>query len=134
MTFLVDTNVVSELTKRIPNPGVLAWAESVSLVSLSVVTVEEIFFGLTRKPNQRIQSWFESFLVASCDICHVTPEVARCCGLLRGRLAARGRQRTQADMLIAATAQINQLTLVTRNLRDFEDCGIALLDPFSITR
>ena len=133
MTYLVDTNVVSELCRRAPNPGVLAWAESVSLVALSVVTVEEIFFGLAWKPNQRIQSWFESFLASGCEIFPVTPDVAKCCGLLRGGLAARGQPRTQADMLIAATAQVNQLTLVTRNRRDFEDCGIALIDPFSMS-
>ena len=73
MTFLVDTNVVSELCRPAPNPGVLAWAEPVSLVALSVVTVEEIFFGLAWKPNQRIQSWFESFLASSCEILPVTP-------------------------------------------------------------
>ena len=61
----------------------------------------------------------------------VTIEIARCSGALRRGFAARGQQRTQADMLIAATAQVNQLTLVTRNVRDFEDCGVTLLDPFS---
>jgi toxin FitB len=52
-------------------------------------------------------------------------------GALRGQLAARGLVRHQADMLIAATAQAHQLTLVPRNIRDFEDCGIGLLNPFS---
>ena len=50
---------------------------------------------------------------------------------MRGRLAARGVVREQADMLIAAIAQVHQLTLVTRNTRDFEFCGIALLNPFA---
>ena len=131
MTFLVDTNVISELIKRRPNPGVVEWAQTTSRVSVSAVTVEEVFFGLAWKPNPRIQSWFERFLDEACDISPVTADVAKCCGLLRGRFAAAGRQRTQADLLIAATAQINQLTMVTRNTRDFEDCGIALLDPFS---
>ena len=131
MTFLVDTNVIGELVRRDPNPGVLAWADSVSSVIISAVTVEEIFFGLAWKPNQRIQAWIEQFFAEDCGICPVTIEIARCAGVLRGRFAARGRQRTQADMLIAATAQVNQLTLVTRNIRDFEDCGVALLDPFS---
>jgi toxin FitB len=131
MTFLVDTNVISELVRREPDPGVLSWADSVSSVAISVVTVEEIFFGLAWKPNQRIQEWIEQFFVADCRVCPVTIEIARCSGVLRGRFAARGQQRAQADMLIAATAQLNLLTLVTRNTRDFEGCGVALLDPFS---
>ena len=131
MTFLVDTNVISELVRRDPNPGVLSWADSVSSVVISAVTVEEIFFGLAWKPNQRIQGWLEQFFAEDCLICPVTIEIARCSGVLRGRFTARGQQRTQADMLIAATAQLHQLTLVTRNIRDFEDCGVALLDPFS---
>ena len=131
MTFLIDTNVISELVRRNPNPAVLSWADSVSSVVISAVTVEEICFGLAWKPNQRIQNGFEQFFAEDCRICPVTIEIARCSGALRGRFAARGQQRTQADMLIAATAQLNQLTLVTRNIRDFEDCGVALLDPFS---
>ena len=131
MTFLVDTNVISELVRRDPNPGVLSWADSVSSVVISAVTVEEIFFGLAWKPNQRIQEWVEQFFAEDCRICPVTIEIARCSGVLRGRFTARGQQRTQADMLIAATAQLHQLTVVTRNYRDFEDCGVALLDPFS---
>lgn len=124
-------NQSPRLVKRAPNEGALAWADGVSSVALSVVTVEEIFFGLALKPNQRIQAWMDDFLAEECEICPVTMEVARCAGLLRGNLAARGQRRTQADMLIAATAQVRQLTLVTRNVRDFEGCGISLLDPFS---
>jgi predicted nucleic acid-binding protein len=131
MTFLVDTNVISELVKRRPNSGVVAWAQTTSHISVSAVTVEEVFFGLAWKPNPRIQSWFERFLDEGCDIYPVTADIAKCCGLLRGHFAATGRQRTQADLLIASTAQIERLTVVTRNVRDFEDCGIALLDPFA---
>lgn len=68
MTLLVDTNVISELAHNQPNPGVVAWAKTVSDISLSVVTVEGIFFDLTWKPNPRIQSWFEAFLNTYCHI------------------------------------------------------------------
>ncbi|MEQ9484212.1 MAG: hypothetical protein RIG27_18290 [Coleofasciculus sp. F4-SAH-05] len=50
---------------------------------------------------------------------------------MRGQLRTQGKPRSQADMLIAATAQVHQLTLVTRNIRDFEDCGILTLNPFT---
>lgn len=129
--FLIDTNVISELAKPQPNPGVTRWGASVQSVSVSAVSLEEIFFGLALKPNVRIRGWFETFVETYCRILPLTAEIAKSSGSLRGRLASRGKVRTQADMLIAATAQIHQLTLVTRNVRDFEECGIALLNPFS---
>jgi len=129
--YLVDTNIISELARKQPSSKVQAWAGGVVTVSLSAITVEEISFGLAWKPNTRIAAWFEEFLSRHCEILPVTREVARCAGQLRGRLAAKGRRRTQADMLIAATAQLSKLTLVTRNAKDFEDCGIPLFDPFS---
>ena len=60
----------------------------------------------------------------------VNPEIAQLSGELRGRFRMEGITRSQADMIIAATAKIHQLILVTRNTRDFEDCGISLLNPF----
>jgi toxin FitB len=130
MNYLVDTNVLSELARRKPHAGVQAWARSVSRVALSVVTVEEIFFGLAWKPNPRIRAWFDAFLQQHCDVHPITSEIACVGGELRGRLAGRGAVRTQADMFIAATAQAHHLTLVTRNSRDFEGCGIGVFNPF----
>ncbi|HYO16166.1 MAG TPA: PIN domain-containing protein [Thermoanaerobaculia bacterium] len=60
----------------------------------------------------------------------MTAEIAKRAGELRGERQARGDIRSQADMMIAATAQMHQLTLVTRNVRYFLDCGIPLLNPF----
>lgn len=128
--FLVDTNVLSELARPRPNDRVVAWAQTVVKVALSVVTLEEIQFGLAWKPNARVQAWFDTFVEEHCDLEAVTTEIAVTAGRLRGRLAARGASRSQADMLIAATAQVRQLTLVTRNVRDFAGCAIRLLDPF----
>jgi toxin FitB len=130
MTHLCDTNIISELARPQPNSGVLEWSANITSISLSVITLEEITFGLNAKPNPRIQEWFQQFL-RTCQIIPLMPEIAQHAGELRGTLRTRGIIRSQADMLIAATAHIHQLTLVTRNIRDFENCNIVLLNPFS---
>jgi toxin FitB len=130
VSYLLDTCVISELARRKPDPGVVAWASGVTRLALSVITVDEIHFGLAWRPNERIRAWVEAFFQRH-PILDVTAPIARRAGELRGTLAARGSVRQQSDMLIAATAQAHQLTLVTRNTRDFEACGIGLLNPFS---
>lgn len=130
MNELVDTNVLSELARRRPDEGVLEWAAAVDEIGVSVVTVEEISYGLAWKPNARIEAWFRRFFRESCFILPITEEIADRAGKLRGRLASAGRSRTQADMLIAATALAHGLTLVTRNTRDFEGVSLTTLNPF----
>ena len=130
MTYLCDTNVLSELARPAPNPGVLAWAAEIKTVSISTITIDEIIFGLTLRPNVRVLAWFEDFVASSCHVLDVTPAVARLAGAMRARLAGRGQVRTQADMLIAASAAAHGLTLVTRNIKDFTGCGIDVLNPF----
>lgn len=127
---LLDTNVLSELSRNRPDPGVLAWAGDRTELAISVVTVEEVYFGLSSRPNPRVMGWFNSFLTEHCRVLPVTGEVARVAGELRGAFKARGVARTQADMLIAATARVNHMKLVTRNERDFAGCGIAVVNPF----
>jgi predicted nucleic acid-binding protein len=131
MSILVDTNILSELARPRPDPRVIAWAGGLPTVMLSVVTVEEVFFGLSAKPSPRIQRWFEDFLDSDCRVLEVTTPIARHAGVLRGQLTKRGRPRAQADMLIAATAALHGLTLATRNERDFEDCGVTVVNPFA---
>ena len=121
---LVDTNILSELMR--------AQREAVSpRLTISAVTVDEIMFGLSWHPTERLLAWFDAF-VQRHEVLPITTDVARRAGVLRGQLQARGQTRTQADMLIAATAQIHALTVVTRNVRDFDGCGIAVLNPFAI--
>lgn len=131
MTFLADTNVIGELARPRPNPGVLNWAGQVMELNLSVITLEEIQYGLAWKPNDRIREWFDGFLEEQCRVLPITDDVARRAGELRGRFRAKGETRSQADMLIAATAVSHALTLVTRNADDFKGCGVTVLNPFS---
>jgi toxin FitB len=85
MTHLCDTNIISELARPQPNPGVLAWSASITSILLSVITLEEITFGLNATPNPRIQNWFQQFL-RTCQIIPLTPEIAQHAGELRGTL------------------------------------------------
>jgi predicted nucleic acid-binding protein len=110
---------------------VITWSANVATITLSVITIEEITFGLTAKPNPRIQTWFQKFLRNNCQIISITPEIAKLAGEMRGRFRSQGITRSQADILIGATAAVHQLTLVTRNIRDFEGCEISLLNPFN---
>jgi toxin FitB len=139
---LVDTNVISELMRQRPNAGVLAWlADQQRLGSrvpirwgISIISIEEIVYGLTsvaaRKPTATLFDWFDSFL-ESHSVLPVTGPIATRAGRLRGQLQSNGQTRTQQDILLAATAIEHGLTLVTRNVRDFDDCGLGLLNPFS---
>ncbi len=130
MTMLCDTNIISELARPQPNKGVWTWASQHQSIEISTITVDELYFGLSWKPNPRIRLWLEDFLEGYCTLLPITEKVARYAGEIRGNLQEKGQTRTQADMLIAATAAIHNLTLVTRNIRDFESCGIRLHDPF----
>ena len=93
--------------------------------------MDELYFGLSWKPNPRIRLWLEDLLDEYCTVLAVDEKTARYAGELRGHLYAKGQTRTQADMLIAATAAVHDLTVVTRNTRDFEDCGVRVLNPFT---
>ncbi|MEO8250435.1 MAG: type II toxin-antitoxin system VapC family toxin [Burkholderiales bacterium] len=131
---LVDTNVISELMRPAPNAGVADWSRlAVSTdaeIFVSVITIDEVMYGLTRRPRGAALLLFERFL-ADTKVLPVTESVARRGGELRALHSLRGHVREQPDMLIAATAQVHALTVVTRNVRDFEGCGIAILNPFS---
>lgn len=131
--YLVDTNVLSELPRPRPSARVLRWLHLQSTVAISVVSVEELTFGVARAPSLqqvKVLAWRDRLLEGA-RLLDVTPEIARSAGELRAAREARGRRVAQADMLIAATAIIHGLTLATRNTRDFDACGVTLLDPFA---
>ncbi len=131
--YLLDTNVVSELARPRPDQKVRSWLGRQSEVSISVITIEEILFGILKAPSARrpkLVAWFED-LQQNVRITHdVTPSIARAAADLRATRTGLARPVAQADMLIAATAVVHGLTLATRNVIDFDGCGVAVVDPF----
>jgi len=130
MKYLCDTNVISEAMKRQPDLKVKQWLGARELVYASVITVEEIYFGLAYKEAPKQREWFEKFLRLGSEVLPITLAIAKRSGELRGNFRKKGVIRTQADLLIAATAYEHNLTLAMRNTRDFEDCDIQLFNPF----
>ncbi len=130
MKFLCDTNIISEVMRRVPNPRVQEWLRQQDIICMSVISVEEIYVGLAHKNAKKQLRWFEKFARLRCNILPVTLPVAVRCGTLRGKFRSTGITRTQADMLIAATAYEHGLVLVSRNVRDFENCDIRIFNPF----
>jgi toxin FitB len=135
--FLLDTNVISELGRPSAkaNPNVVAWAESVPQdeLYLSIITILEIEIGILRIERQdparaaRLRIWMESYIRPSFvdRILLVDMGVALCCA----RLHVPDR-RPMHDALIAATALVHELTLVTRNVADFAPLGVAMFNPW----
>lgn len=132
--YLLDTNVVSELRKPKPHGGVLAWLESVddTKLYLSAVTLGEIQAGveMTREQDAakatEIEIWLEQ-LAASYNVLPMDAAVFR----RWARLMHRTSNTLYEDAMIAATADVHGLTVVTRNVADFKSFGVALLNPFA---
>ena len=131
--FLVDTNVLSELARPKPSPIVTAWFRRQEAIAISVISIEELAFGIARLPAARrvkLAAWMEMLLETVGAIHDVTTPVARAAGELRASREAAGRPVTPSDMLIAATALVHGLAVATRNVDDFQNCGVAVTDPF----
>jgi toxin FitB len=138
MSFLLDTNVVSEWTKPQPNAGVITWLEEADedRVFLSVATLAELRHGVERLAagarRKQLDSWLSDELPLRFEsrILPVTREVADEWGRVIARCEANGRPLAAMDGLIAATATVHGLTLVTRNTSDFEAALKSLLNPW----
>lgn len=138
MRYLLDTNVLSELSKPRPALEVVNWMDSVdsNLVFLSVMTIGEIRKGIERHPDlgrkAYLHSWLDHVMLTQFagKILPIDLPVALAWGELVGRLQLAGRNPHPVDALIAATAMRNNLILVTRNVTDFEPSGVPILNPW----
>jgi predicted nucleic acid-binding protein len=139
MSFLLDTNVVSESTKPRPNPGVVAWLAAVDEdnVFLSVITLTELRYGVERlaqgRRRKQLDRWLQQDLPLRFEgrILPIDALVADTCGKLVARTESLGRPIEARVAFIAATAQVHQLTLVTRNVSHFETTVKSILTPWT---
>jgi hypothetical protein len=131
--YLLDTNIISELRRPKPDAGLIAWLSSIApeQVFISAVTLGELQAGVENTRQQDtaraaiIESWIDS-VAASYNVLPMDGGAFRRWGkLMRGKPAD-----LIADAMIAATAAIHNLTVVTRNLRDFERLGVLAFNPF----
>jgi predicted nucleic acid-binding protein len=132
MQYLVDTNIISEIMKKSPDNHVYEWFSKLDKIYFSVITAEEVYFGLSRKKLVQKLAWFQQFVADKAIILEITDNISFWSGEKRGELASTGRVITMADSLIAATAHEHGLILGTRNVKDFQYFGIALVNPFFI--
>ena len=131
--YLLDTNVISELRRPKPHGAVLAWLQSVKDADLriSAVTIGEIQAGIeiTRERDEakawEIEAWLGQ-VAQSYNVLPMDAEIFRCWArLMHGR-----SNDLIEDAMIAATAKVHGLTVVTRNVRDFGMFGVETFDPF----
>jgi predicted nucleic acid-binding protein len=131
--YLLDTNIVSELRKLKPHGAVLAWFKDVPVAQLflSAVTIGELQAGIEKTKRQNvskaleIEAWLESLP----DLFHILSMDVDCFRELARLMDGKSSDLLE-DAMIAATAKVHRLTVVTRNTKDFRHFGIETLNPF----
>jgi predicted nucleic acid-binding protein len=133
--FVIDTNIVFELTRPAPHPAVIAFLNQNSDLLLSVIVFHELQFGIqcARDGNRRAK--LHAFAIGLRNrfegrIIDVDFPIAETAGKLRAAEKAQGRLLAELDAFVAATALVKSATLVTRNTKDFAQLEIPLLNPW----
>ena len=139
---VLDTNVISELTRQVPEPGVISWLDSLPAeeVGTTAVTAAELLYGVTRMPAGRRKTGLAAAvrgLLGDDFRDRVLPFdehcAARYADIVCGR-EALGRPIGVADAQIAAICRTAEATLATRNTDDFSRTGIELINPWKLDR
>jgi toxin FitB len=138
MSHLLDTNVISELVAKQPNPQVVEWIDSLdpSSVYLSVITIGELRKGIEKLPDSKrketLRAWLNDDLLHRFNgrILVLDIAVMLTWGALVGRLEKEGKPLPAMESLIAALALHHHCSLVTRNEDDFKEAGISVVNPW----
>lgn len=135
---VLDTNVLSDLVRPKPKVDLANWMSTKAQeeLAISVITEAELRLGVLRAPDGRRRMmyavWLDQILQEFADrVLPVDRATARACAEITARRQMLGRPIQLADALIAATCKAHGALLATRNLRDFTECEIGLVDPFS---
>ncbi|MBR4616528.1 MAG: type II toxin-antitoxin system VapC family toxin [Kiritimatiellae bacterium] len=139
MKFLLDTCVISELANRRPNASVISWLgrQDPESLYLSFITVGELAKGIAKRGGDAramaLEKWLKGeILDAFADrILPVEKAVALEWGRICGEAERAGRKRPAVDALIAATALVHDMKLVTRNVDDMAGMGVPIFNPFA---
>jgi toxin FitB len=139
VSFLLDTNVVSEWVKPRPDAGVAAWLAEVDedRVFVSVITLAELRYGIERMTvgnrRRRLDEWLRNELPLRFEgrILAINGATADAWGKIVARREASDRPISVTDAFIAATVEVHGLTLVTRNARDFEPTLKSIVNPWA---
>ena len=138
MRWLLDTNVVSETIRRQPSKAVIRWISQLEPddAALSLVTMAELAVGVATAPDadfrERLSRWLNTSVIARLGdkTLPLTQEILVDWLSISRRLALKRIARAAPDLLIASTARVHHLTVVSRNVRDFADTGIVVYDPW----
>lgn len=134
MKWLLDTNVLSEVTKPLPSSKVEDWLRAAAKDSaIDPVVLGELRYGILILPRGRRRNRLEAWFDGGARTMHCLSwdrETGLEWAVLLARLRSKGLSMPLRDSMIAATAMAHKLTLVTRNVRDFEVTSVPLLNPF----
>lgn len=138
MKALLDTCVISELVSKKPNPKVVGYVDLLDPedVFLSVITIGEIVKGIEKLPKSRrktdLQSWLKEDLLVRFEgnVVALDTDILIAWGALTARLESVGKAMPAIDSLIAASALAKKMTLVTRNVGDFEGATVEIVNPW----
>lgn len=133
--YLLDTNIISELAKAEPNNKVVRFVSSLDKAWLSIITLHEIEYGLHLLPKGSRRSQLEKTINTLMSQYHdfiipIQHKEAVTAATLRAEARSNGRSLPLADSLIAATASVHELTVATRNFKDFEGQGVDVENPW----